>query len=121
MDKNLERGIELIRAVENSAAIPYLQKALKKDPQNPEIFRHLGLAYFNLGNYIKALDNWKKAIEIDPTHHQTHWNLGQLYEIEKRYTDAYESYTQAGIAAEEASDQVKAMRYREWANRAKKL
>ncbi|UCG02970.1 MAG: tetratricopeptide repeat protein [Candidatus Heimdallarchaeota archaeon] len=116
---NLEKGKELIRQVENSAAIPFFQEALKEDPHNPEIFRHLGLAYFNLGNYEDALLNWEKAIELDPTHHQTFWNLGHLHEIEQRYSDAFEAYSQAAIIAEEISDLKKAERYKEWAARIK--
>lgn len=119
MDRNLEKGIELIRQVENSAAIPFLENALNKNPQNPEIFHHLGLAYFNLGNYEEALVSWKKAIELDPTHHQTYWNLGHLHEIEQRYSDAFEAYNQAAVLAEKVSDSKKAKRYQEWAARVK--
>jgi len=119
MDKDLEKGIELIRQVENTAAISFLEKALKKESQNAEIFRHLGLAYFNLGNYADALLNWEKAIELDPTHHQTFWNVGHLHEIEERYSDAFEAYTQAAVLAEKTSDSKKAKRYKEWAARVK--
>lgn len=116
---NLEKGKELIKQVENSAAIPFLQEALKDDPQNPEIFRHLGLAHFNLGSYEDALLNWEKAIDLDPTHHQTFWNVGHLHEIEQRYSDAFEAYRQAAVIAEEVSDLKKANRYKEWAARIK--
>lgn len=119
MDKNLEQGIELIKQVENEAAISFLKKALEKDPQNSEIFCHLGLAHFNLGNYKEALINWEKAIELDPSHHQTYWNLGHLHEIEQRYRDAFKAYSQAAVIAEETSDSKKAKRYRDWAARVK--
>lgn len=120
MDKNLVKGIELIRQVDNSAAIPFLQKALEKDPTNPEILRHLGLAYFNLGNYEEALTNWKNALGINPNHHPTLWNLGNLYEIEQRYDEAFKAYRQAAVVAKESSNLVKAKRYKEWAARVKK-
>ena len=120
MNKNLEKGIELIKQVENSAAITFLKKALKKDLQNPEIFRHLGLAYFNLGDYEEALILWKKAIELDPKHHQTLWNLGNLHEIEQRNGEAFKAYNQAAAVAKESSNPEKAKRYREWAARVKK-
>lgn len=119
MDSDLEKGIELIRQVENTAAIPFLERALNKQPQNPEILRHLGLAYFNLGNYTDALLNWEKAIELDPTHHQTFWNVGHLHEIEERYSDAFKAYSQAAVLAEKTSDSKKANRYKEWAIRVK--
>ncbi|MHA2244122.1 MAG: tetratricopeptide repeat protein [Candidatus Hodarchaeales archaeon] len=120
MNKNLEKGIVLIKQVENSAAIPFLKKALEKDHQNPEISRHLGLAYFNLGDYVEALVFWKKAIELDPNHHQTLWNLGNLHEIEQRNDEAFKAYNQAAAVAKESSNPEKATRYREWAARVKK-
>lgn len=120
MNTNLEKGIELIRQVENSAAITFLKRELEKDPQNPEIFRHLGLAFFNLGDYGEALILWKKAIELDPTHHQTLWNLGNLHEIEHRNDEAFKAYNQAADVAKESSNPAKAKRYREWAARVKK-
>ncbi len=120
MDRNLEKGIELIKQVENSAAVTFLLKALKDDPQNPEIFQHLGLAFFNLGQYDDALSHWKKAAKLDPTHHQTLWNLGNLHEIEQRYDKAFKAYSQAAEVAEKGFHPKKAKRYYEWAARLKK-
>jgi len=120
MDIDLERGINLIKQADNAAAVSFLLKELKKDPLNPEVFRHLGLAYFNLGNFKEALINWKKAIELDPTHHQTIWNLGNLHEIEQRNNEAFQYYSQAAEIAEEESNPKKAERYREWAKRVKR-
>ncbi|UCE12684.1 MAG: tetratricopeptide repeat protein [Candidatus Heimdallarchaeota archaeon] len=119
MNKNLKKGIELIKQVENSAAISYLKKALESDPQNPEIYRHLGLASFNLGQYEKALSYWTKAVELAPTNHQTLWNLGNLHEMEKRFDKAFEAYQQAATVAEKSSDLKKAKRYKEWAAKVK--
>ncbi|MFX0211085.1 MAG: tetratricopeptide repeat protein, partial [Candidatus Hodarchaeota archaeon] len=113
MDIDLKKGIELIKQVDNTAAVSFLLKALKKDPLNPEIFRHLGLAFFNLGNFEEALINWKKAIELDPTHHQTIWSLGNLHEIEHRNDEAFQYYIQAAEVAKEGSHPKKAERYRE--------
>jgi tetratricopeptide (TPR) repeat protein len=120
MDENLKKGIELIRQVDNSAAIPFLEKALENNPTNPEILGHLGLAFFNLGNYEKALEKWKNALDLDPNHHPTIWNLGNLYEIEQRYDEAYKAYKKAAVVATKSSNPVKAKRYDEWAARLKK-
>ncbi len=119
MDENLEKGIKLIQEVENEAAVPFLRKALKNEPKNPEIFRLLGLAYFNLGQYNEALSHWTKSIKLDPSHHQTLWNIGNLHEIEQRFDDAFKAYNQAAVVAEEESNLEKAKRYAEWAKRVK--
>ena len=119
MDKNLEKGKKLIQEVDNEAAVSFLKKALKNEPENAEIYRLLGLAFFNLGQYDEALSHWTKSIKLDPSHHQTLWNIGNLHEIEQRFNDAFKAYNKAAIVAEEESNLVKAKRYSEWAKRVK--
>jgi Flp pilus assembly protein TadD len=119
MESNLKRGIELIRKVENAEAILFFEKALETSPKDPEIHRHLGLAFFNLGNAEKALFHWKQAVELDSTHHQTLWNLGNLYEMKRRYELAFDLYSRAALEAETAGDSKKAIRYVEWAKKVK--
>jgi tetratricopeptide (TPR) repeat protein len=109
----LSKGIRLIRDVENEKAIKILQQVLDEDPQNAEVFRHLGLAFFNLGDYSKAKTHWKRCVELEPLHHQTWWNLGQIYEVLGNLEDANESYERAASSAGKDFPQ-KAARYREW-------
>ncbi|MFX0086153.1 MAG: tetratricopeptide repeat protein [Candidatus Hodarchaeota archaeon] len=121
MDLNLKRGIELIKQVENEEAILCFEKALEFKPEDPEIHRHIGLAFFNLGNLEKALYHWRQAVEFDSSHHQTLWNLGNLYEIKQKYELAFELYSRAAHEAETAGDSKKAIRYEEWAKKVKKV
>ncbi len=121
MDSNLKRGIELIKQVENQEAIFYFEKALETNPEDPEIHRHIGLAFFNLGNLDKALYHWKRAVQFDSSHHQTLWNLGNLYEIKQKYDLAFYLYSRAAHEAKKAGDSKKAIRYEEWAKKVKKV
>ena len=43
-------------------------------------FLHIyGFVFFNLKNYEKAIDQWKRAIKIDPKFAQGLNNLGNAY------------------------------------------
>ncbi|MHA1972758.1 MAG: tetratricopeptide repeat protein [Candidatus Hodarchaeales archaeon] len=114
MPNYLEKAISCIRNAENSEAIEYLNKALELDKKNPEIFRNLGLAAFNLGYYEMAEENWKESLQIDPDHHMTWWCLGNLFEGKDRFYEAFEAYEQAEIVARKQGNEDKAKRYHEW-------
>ncbi|MHA2306449.1 MAG: hypothetical protein ACXACU_13780 [Candidatus Hodarchaeales archaeon] len=43
MNENLKRGIELIKEVENKEAILHLERALKTNPEDAEIYRLFGI------------------------------------------------------------------------------
>ena len=109
----IQVGIELLKQVENEKAIDIFKNILEKDSRNPEVFRHLGLAYFNIGKYSEALDSWNRCLDLDPSHHQTWWNLGQLHESLGDFESAYHAYSKAEISARK--EPAKALRYKEWA------
>jgi tetratricopeptide (TPR) repeat protein len=39
----------------------------------------MGLTYFALGRHEEAIDEYKKAIEIDPNYLDAHYNLAIVY------------------------------------------
>ena len=51
--------------------------------------------YKRQGHYYEALQNYKKAISIDPKYEVVHYNMGVCYSRLKKYTKAIESYTKA--------------------------
>ncbi len=113
----INKGIQLIHDVENEKAIKYLQEVLKEDPQNAEVYRHLGLAFFNLGKHSEAKTHWKRCVELEPSHHQTWWNLGQAYEVLGDFKSASEAYEKAALSVEKDFPK-KANRYRKWVKKA---
>lgn len=116
MIKTLEKAREYIAAVENEKAIALLQDAIKMLEPEPEVHRLSGLAYTNIGNYLFAIKHFQEAISLEPSHHQTWWNLGNVYEMTGRFNRAKEAYTRAAEVAS-VTDQIKAARYREWSKK----
>jgi Flp pilus assembly protein TadD len=120
MASKLRKGIELIKQVENEKAIIVLEEALELNSKNPEIHRHLAIALSNIGNHEKSINHFKKALDLDPLHHQTWWNLGYIYEMNEDYLEARKAYQEAAKVAEQINPE-KAKRYQEWSARVKSL
>ncbi len=55
----------------------------------------LGLGYTELSLMRQAVDNFKKAIKINPNYFDAHFNLGALYDRIEKYEDAIASYNNA--------------------------
>ena len=47
------------------------------------------------GYYYEALQNYKKAIEIDKNYEVVYYNMGVCYSRLKKYTKAINAYTKA--------------------------
>jgi len=51
-----------------------------------------GTRFFADGDYDKAIEEYKKAIEIDPNHVNSHLNLGEAYYQKGMYEEAKSEY-----------------------------
>jgi tetratricopeptide (TPR) repeat protein len=60
-------------------ALPYLVRALAADSENPDIHRDLGSAYSELGDYPKAVDQFKIAVSADHDG-SVHYKLARVYQ-----------------------------------------
>ncbi len=43
------------------------QREVAKNPNNADVHYNLGMAYYEKGHYGKAVGEWEKVLEIDPT------------------------------------------------------
>ncbi|GAB5565354.1 MAG: hypothetical protein Wins2KO_24170 [Winogradskyella sp.] len=59
-------GYELLSANKNAEAINLFEFATQQFPQNSNLFDSLGEVYFINEDYDKALENYKKALELNP-------------------------------------------------------
>ena len=60
-------------------AIEYYQKALEEDPEDPQNYVNLAIAYRLTGDYELALDTYKEGLEVDPDYPELNSSLGTLY------------------------------------------
>ncbi len=55
-------------------------------------YNNLGVAYYNRGQYEKAIEEFNKIILIDSNHVQAHFNLGLVYFQLGRFNDAVQNF-----------------------------
>jgi len=77
-----------VRFDENKAFF-YVQKTLKYDPNNYEIYNILGFLYEKKKNYSEAIKNYQKSRKINPDYPHSYNNLGTIYTTEGDYEKAY--------------------------------
>lgn len=74
-------------------AVQVLNSSIKIDKQNPQVFFILGnIAIFKQNDAPKALDYYKKAVELNPDITDGLINLGNTYALLGEYEKAIESY-----------------------------
>lgn len=91
-----ELGVILLRKKLFTQATSNLEKAMKKWDGEPEelaqVHNALGYSYFNLEKVDAAVREYKKAVELQPGYVTAWNNLGDAYERQKKYQDAYDAY-----------------------------
>jgi cytochrome c-type biogenesis protein CcmH/NrfG len=98
----LERGKELYRNDEDSAAAEAFAEAARLDPELAEAHFRLGLAYEALGKaeeaeraYRKAVETFKVQLAENADDPEGQYLLGQTYGRLHSYTEAVRAYRQA--------------------------
>ena len=99
---HLEKGKQLYRDDQDSAAAQAFQQAIQLDPDLAEAHFRLGLSYEALNKaeeaeteYKKAVESYKKYLESNPDDPEAHYNFGQTYANLHQYSDAIREYRQA--------------------------
>lgn len=90
---SLRQGRKLLSEGAYDRATEVLINALVKEPDNPEIYRDLGIAYYKLGQYNQALDKLEKAKQGMAKDSRLIFYLGLVYEKLEKYDKAIEEYS----------------------------
>ncbi len=72
-------GDEYFDSQQRQKAVEAYGKALKLEPNNPDVLTDQGVMYRELGSFDKALANFEKAGAINPKHLPSLLDLGVLY------------------------------------------
>ena len=70
------RGKHLMAEGHNHQAALILEKASAREPEKASIREAFARALFNSGQTSRAEDEFKKALELDPADHYSHFGLG---------------------------------------------
>jgi tetratricopeptide (TPR) repeat protein len=98
MDKVKELKLEANNNIynkQNDAAKKNLEKALKINTKDPEIYYLFGNVYFNEKKYDEALKYYTKAIEIDSTYAQAYTSRGKIYRMYNKRDEWCADFTKA--------------------------
>jgi tetratricopeptide (TPR) repeat protein len=98
---------------------------LEAEPDNAEAYHLLGLVFYRLGDYRKALKNVRKAVRLDESNADAFFDLGNILQEEGQTAKAItnyrkavklnpayaEAYNNMGIALQDNMQLEKAMKY----------
>ena len=73
------------------ATVP-LEKARKREPDKASIRESLGIAYFRIGRYDEAAEEFRAILELSPADDYAHYALGRCLEKQGRATEANGHY-----------------------------
>ena len=128
VELKLDNGYEAVRSLRRAEALdanPYVLKllafsyytvrqfrlfllkmneALAKQPDDCAPYYMMGRYYFDdeVGDFTKAEDNFRKALERNPGHFQSHYYLGWCEEVQRRVQDGEQEYRRSMELAETA-------------------
>jgi tetratricopeptide (TPR) repeat protein len=86
-------GNEYFDSQQRQKSVEAYDRALKLQPDNPDVLTDQGVMYRELGEYDKAVANFKKANSINPKHLQSLLDLGVVYGRDlKDYDKAMETF-----------------------------
>ena len=73
------------------ATVP-LEKAKRREPNKASIRESLGIAYFRIGRYDEAADEFRAMLELAPTDDYAHYALGRCLEKQGHAAEANGHY-----------------------------
>jgi len=76
-------------------AIRYLDEAIKLEPDSANTFNNRGVAYADLGQYARAIEDYSQAIRLKPDDAKAYNNRGIAYYNLGHHARAIEDYNQA--------------------------
>ena len=88
-------------------AVHWLERALAADAANEEAWYYLGRAHMQLGNFVLADANFRRALALNPDDPKALDNLGLALEAQNRNEDAAVAYRRAITAQRGAALRLK--------------
>ena len=113
-ERYLEPGLES-RPPENTS---YYLEAIKKNPQNADLYYNLAVGYLKNNQYADAAGSLKKAVSLNPKDKNAYYNLAVLYESylndKRQALEYYSRYLRLSSKADDTRE------VKSWMNQIKK-
>lgn len=84
----LKRGSEALGKGSLNEAVIALTKAIRSEHRSADAYNNRGLAYYEMGRYAEAEEDFRKAVQLAPQSGQANNNLGLLLFEQGRYDEA---------------------------------
>jgi Flp pilus assembly protein TadD len=85
-------GLMLVEVQQYDEAISLLEACIKKENTNPDYFLYLGVAHQKSGRFDIALENYRKALQIDKSNAVVYNNIGSVHLMNFRSTRDMNQY-----------------------------
>jgi superkiller protein 3 len=80
VDPKIKEGYDLVVAGKTDQAVALANAILGKNPKSAPARNIIGLALYRTGDAEGAVEQYRRALEIDPKYAEAHFNLGIAYE-----------------------------------------
>jgi superkiller protein 3 len=87
-EKLIEEGSKSFENGKQEEGMVLLNVSALCDPGNKEIYYRLGVMYVRVNNFERAVECFKKTIELDPKNTDAYINLGGIYGKLKKHKEA---------------------------------
>ena len=90
--RHFREGQERLRKGMAAQATVPLEKAKRREPNKASIRESLGIAYFRIGRYDEAAEEFRAMLELSPADDYAHYALGRCLEKQGRAAEANGHY-----------------------------
>lgn len=94
-DALILRARARLKMLKNGSAYEDLQKVLSIDDQNKMAWYYMAIAVSYGQDFRRAIDLFYKCLDLDPDFNQVYYNIGILYQRQRKWYNAIESYSAA--------------------------
>jgi Flp pilus assembly protein TadD len=86
--EHFQAGMELLEQGHPAQAAVRLEKARRGAPGKASVREALGRAYFELGRFRDAQEEFQSVVEVDPTNDYAHFCLSRVFQRRGRFKQA---------------------------------
>jgi len=97
-ETNVTQANKFIENGNWDAAYPHLKTAVETNHDYAQGFNHLGIFYTKTQRYAEAINNFKKALQVDFTLTEAHYNIASLYMERKEHPAALSHFKEVVLA-----------------------